>query len=70
MINYEISEKSFVTINIYDVLGNKLYTIISEEKPAGNYEVTLYAGNLPSGVYFYQMRAGDYVQSKKMILMK
>jgi hypothetical protein len=43
---------------------------VNKEKPAGTYELTWYAENLPSGVYFYQLKAGDYINTKKMILLK
>jgi hypothetical protein len=43
---------------------------VSEEKPVGTYEVTWYAESLPSGVYFYQIKAGDFVQTKKMVLIR
>ena len=74
---YSIPQPSHVQIKVYDVLSNEVKTLISEEKPAGRYEVDFSAGNLPSGVYFYQLRAtpeggqaGDFVETKKMILMK
>jgi hypothetical protein len=70
------NEVGFVTLIVYDVLGKEVATLVSEEKPAGSYEVefnsveTLHATSLPSGVYFYQLRAGDYNETKKMILLK
>jgi len=69
-IKYQISNLSFVTIKVYDVLGNELETLISEEKPAGTYEVIFDASNYSSGVYFYRLQAGDFVEIKKMVLMK
>lgn len=63
-------EGSFVTLKIYDVLGNEIVTLINEEKPAGSHEVEFNAANLPSGVYFYQLRAGGFVDTKKLILIK
>ena len=75
-IKYQISELSFVTIKVYDVLGNEIATLINEEKPVGTYEITWYADNLPSGIYFYRLqvyapgRAGNFVETKKMVLMK
>ncbi len=59
-----------VTLKVYDVLGNEIATLVNEEKPAGSYEVTWFAEKLPSGVYFYQLRVGEFTQTKKMILMK
>jgi len=69
-IKYQIPELSFVTLKVYDVLGNEIETLVNEEKPAGSYEVTWYAEGLPSGVFFYQLRAGEFVQTKKMLLLK
>jgi hypothetical protein len=57
-------------IKVFDVLGNEIETLVNEEKPVGTYEVTWYAENLPSGVYFYQLRAGNFMESKKMLLLK
>jgi len=54
---------------VYDLLGKEIQTLVNEEKPAGTYEVTWYA-ELPSGVYFYQLKAGSFVETRKMILMK
>jgi hypothetical protein len=59
-----------VTLKVYDVLGNEIETLVNEEKSVGTYEVTWNAANLPSGVYFYQIRAGSFVETKKMLLMK
>ena len=69
-IKYTLIRLSKVQIIIYDILGRKIRTLVNEEKPAGIYEVNWQAANLPSGVYFYQLRAGTYVQTKKMILLK
>jgi len=69
-INYQIPELGFVTIKVYDVLGSEVVTLVSEEKPIGNYEVEWNATGLPSGVYYYQFKAGNFIQSKKMVLMK
>jgi hypothetical protein len=61
-------------LKIYDVLGNEIATLVDEEKPAGNYEVefqsTVFSHQLASGVYYYQLRSGDYIHTKKMILIK
>jgi hypothetical protein len=67
---YSIAKQSSVLIKIYDLIGNEIETLVNEEKPVGTYELTWNASNLPSGVYFYQLRAGDFVETKKMILMK
>jgi len=69
-INYQISELSFVKIKVFDVLGNEVATLVDEYKPAGEYEVEFKGNTLPSGVYFYQLNTGSYVETKKMVLMK
>jgi hypothetical protein len=76
-INYSIPRTSFVTLKVYDILGNKVTTLINEEKQTGNYQVEFNASNLPdskagltSGVYFYTMQAGDFYDTRKFILMR
>ncbi len=72
--------RSFVTIKIYDILGNEIATLVNEEKPAGSYEVEFSAKggsasggnayNLPSGIYFYSLSSSNFFSTKKMILLK
>jgi len=69
-IKYSVPQPSQVQIKVYDVLGNEIETLVNEEKPAGTYELTWNAANLSSGIYFYQLKAGEYVNTKKMILLK
>ena len=69
-INYSIPQTSQVQIIVFDLLGNEIETLVNEEKSVGTYELTWTAANLPSGVYFYQLKAGSFVQTKKMILIK
>ena len=69
-INYTVPYNSFVKIKVYDILGNEIATLVNEEKSAGSYEVEFNALNLSSGVYFFQLNAGDFVATKKLILMK
>lgn len=69
-IKYSIPQSSNVVLNIYDVLGKELVTMVNAEQPAGNYEVDFDAPNLPSGTYFYQIKAGSLIKTKKMILMR
>jgi hypothetical protein len=59
-----------VQLKVYDVLGNEVATLVNEEKRAGNYEITFNAANLPSGIYFYQLKAGEFVSTKKLMLLK
>jgi hypothetical protein len=69
-IKYSVPELSQVQIKVFDVLGNEIETFVNEEKPAGTYELTWYAESLPSGVYFYRIQAGDFIKTKKMLLLK
>jgi hypothetical protein len=55
---------------VHDVLGSEITTLVNEEKPTGTYELTWYADNLPSGIYFYKLQAGNFVETKKMVLIK
>ena len=69
-ISWQSPVGNWQTLKIYDVLGNDITTLVNEYKPAGRYEVDFNAGYLPSGVYFYKLQAGKYMETKKMILMK
>ena len=59
-----------VILKVYDILGNEVATLVNEEKPAGSYEVNFDANNLSSGIYFYKIQAGDFIATKKMLLLK
>jgi len=69
-IRFTISNFGFTILKVYDLLGREVATLLNEEKPSGIYEVEWNAAGLPSGVYFYQLRADGFVETKKMILMK
>jgi len=69
-IQYEIPERSFVTIKIYDVIGNEIATLVYEEKPAGSYEVEFSSSKLASGIYFYSLSTNNFLATKKMILLR
>jgi len=69
-IRYDISGKSIVQLKIYDVLGNEIRTLVNEEKSPGRYEIEFDATGLPSGIYFYHLRAGNFFETKKMVLLK
>ena len=60
----------FVKLKVYDILGNEVATLVNKKQPAGSYEVIFDGTNLPSGIYFYQLKSGDFVETNKMILMK
>lgn len=70
LIVFTIPQKEFVSLKVYDILGNEVATLVSEEKAPGSYEVLFDAAKLVSGVYVYSLRAGSFTKSKKMILMK
>lgn len=69
-ISYHISKSDFVSLKIYDVLGNEVATLTDEYKPAGTYEIKFDAKNLSSGIYFYKLNSGSLSQINKMVLMK
>lgn len=69
-INYQIKEKGFVSLKIYDMLGEEIATLVSETKDEGQYSVEFNANSLPSGVYIYSLRVNDFVQNNKMTLLK
>jgi hypothetical protein len=85
VIGYQFPVNSIVTLKVYDLLGNEVATLVNEEKPAGTYEISFDASGLTSGVYFYKLsvvptagrdlvqqdgKAGNFSQTKKLILMK
>ena len=67
---YTIPERSNVSLKVFDLLGNEVAELVNNEIAAGTYHITFNATDLSSGVYFYQLRAGDFVQTKKMILLR
>jgi len=69
-IEYSIPHPGLVTLKVYDVLGNEIRTLENEEKTAGRYSISFNGNDLASGIYFYILRAGDFVQSRKMLLLK
>jgi hypothetical protein len=70
IINYQIPNDGQVTLKVYDVLGREVKTLVNEFKQVGRYSVTLDASSLATGVYFYRITSGNYVSTKKMLLMK
>ncbi|MFC2094410.1 M28 family peptidase [Bacteroidota bacterium] len=69
-IKYTLPSDGFTELKVYDIMGNSITTLVSETKPAGSYEIIFDASNIPSGVYFYTLRSGELITSKKMILVK
>ncbi len=69
-IEFLLPHPGFVTLKVYDVLGNEIRTLVHEEKNSGRYKVTFDGANLSSGIFFCVMRSGNFVQSRKMMLIK
>ncbi|MCH7965013.1 MAG: T9SS type A sorting domain-containing protein, partial [Bacteroidetes bacterium] len=69
-IRFSIPEVSFVTIKVFNTLGEEITTLINENIIVGNFEVEFYVTALPSGIYFYRLQAGSFVETKKMVFMK
>lgn len=69
-IAYSIPRDEMVTIKVFDLLGNEIQTLVNEFQTQNYYEILFNAENLSSGIYFYQMKAGEFVQTKKMILLR
>ncbi len=74
IINYQLPKSSFVSLKVYDILGREIQTLVNKMQTAGHYTVSFSSNTkgyqLPSGVYLYRLQAGNYVETKKMILMK
>ena len=69
-IRYSIPQSSNIVIKVFDILGNEIETLVNEDKPVGTYEITWYAEKLSSGIYFYRLQAGSFVETKKMVLLR
>ncbi len=69
-IVFSIKENGFVLLKVYDILGKEVATLVNEQKPAGNYEVEFDASTLSSGMYIYKIQSGNFIETKKMLLMK
>ncbi|MDZ7766264.1 MAG: T9SS type A sorting domain-containing protein [Melioribacteraceae bacterium] len=69
-IEYQVSSIEKVSLKVYDILGREIKTLVNEVKSPGSYDVQFDASQLASGVYFYRLTAGDFVQTKKMILLR
>jgi photosystem II stability/assembly factor-like uncharacterized protein len=69
-IKYSILSEEFVTLRVYNAIGEEIRTLVNEIKEAGNYEFTFNAENLASGIYYYRLNAGEFSANKKMILIK
>jgi hypothetical protein len=69
-IEFRIPKAGLVSLKIYDLLGREVKTLVSEEMKAGNYTISFDASSLSSGIYFYTLNTGEFISTKKMVLLK
>lgn len=69
-IRYALPEASTVTLAVYDVMGRQVARLVDSSMNAGTHEATFDASGLPSGVYFYRIQAGSFMETRRMVLMK
>jgi Secretion system C-terminal sorting domain len=69
-IRFSIPHPGFVSLKVYDILGKEVAILVNEVNPAGRYDIKFDGSNVSSGIYFYVLRSGDFVQSRKMLLLK
>ncbi len=69
-ITYAIQSSANVSLTVYDLLGKQIATVVNKKQESGNYSVYFDASNVPSGVYYYELRAGNFIETKKMIVLK
>jgi hypothetical protein len=69
-ISFSVSHPELVTLTVYDVLGRPIRAVRDRYESAGTYEVTFEATGLPSGIYFYRLQAGDYVETRRMVIVR
>ena len=69
-IKYTIPHSNNVSLKVYDILGKEIMTLVDEYKISGNYEVILNASSLSSGIYFYKIITGNYIDTKKLMIIK
>jgi hypothetical protein len=69
-IQYAIIDRQFVSLKIFNILGDEVAILVNEEKDRGVYDVTFNAAGLSSGMYLYKLQAGSFVEMKKMILLR
>ncbi|HSP87840.1 MAG TPA: T9SS type A sorting domain-containing protein, partial [Ignavibacteriaceae bacterium] len=69
-INFSLINSEYVTLKVYDILGKEIASLVNEEKPAGSYGVEFNAAEVSSGIYFYKLQAENFIDVKKMMLIK
>jgi photosystem II stability/assembly factor-like uncharacterized protein len=70
VINYQLPVSGFVTLRVYDMMGREVYELVNADQQAGSYSVSFNAAKLSSGVYYYKIQAGEFIETKKMLLVK
>jgi len=69
-IKFSIAKQDIVSLKVYDVLGREIATLVNEEKPAGEYIVKFNTNEITGGVYFYRLKIKEFINTKKMLLIK
>ena len=70
VIEYQIPAESRVSLKVFDVLGREVKTIVDKNQSAGKYKINFNAGRLSNGIYYYRLTSGNFVKTKKMIVLK
>jgi hypothetical protein len=70
VISYILPEAGFTSLKVYDIIGNEVEILVSQKQSSGSYSVPFDASKLPSGIYFYKLEAGDFIDTKRMVLIK
>jgi len=69
-IKFSLPENEFVTLKVFDVMGNEITVLVNEEKTAGSHSIKFNAVDIASGIYFYQLKAGKHSDTKKLVILK
>jgi hypothetical protein len=69
-IAYTLPQRSRVTVTVFTILGTEIATLVNGEQASGQHEINFNGENLPSGIYLYRVQAGNYIQTRKMSLLK
>jgi hypothetical protein len=69
-IRFDLPKSSFVTLKIFDILGREIITLVNEKRPTGEYAVEWNENGFPNGIYLYRLKAGDYIETRKLVLQK
>ncbi len=69
-IRFRIADRGFATLTVFNVLGNEIETLVNKELEKGEYKFAFDASGIPSGIYFYQLKVGSFIQTNKMVFLK